>query len=146
MAVRPIAGLLIDPEDEHLLTQYKWYFHSAGYVCTSRSLLLHRLIMKARKGQVVDHANRNKLDNRKSNLRLCTTSDNNKNRRVAKSSKSGYKGVYWCSQNERWRASINVNSRRIHLGFYDCVKTAALAYNKAAVRYFKQFAMLNEVI
>jgi len=117
-----------------------WCIDSHGYVVATMNYskyYLHRFIMNVVDRNVyVNHINGNKLDNRRSNLRLCNHRDNLNNRPKNKNNTSGYKGVYWHKINENWVARIQVNDRYISLGSYD---------NIAATEYFGQFAYLNEV-
>lgn len=106
---------------------------------------MHRRIMKAKKGEYVDHINHNPRDNRKSNLRLCTNSENNMNRYLQSNSKTGYKGVSWSIVGNCWRAYIKVRGQQLHLGYFDTKEQAALAYNEAALVHHGAFAILNEV-
>ena len=99
-------------------------------------------------GQMVDHINRDKLDNRRENLRLCNMTESNRNRgpihfKHSSSITSKYKGVHW-SKN-KWRATIEVNGKKIYLGFFDNEQDAAIAYNEAAKKYFGDYAYLNEI-
>lgn len=99
----------------------------------------HRLALMLMNGQwpagVVDHINGVKTDNRFENLRECTQAQNSRNQRRAKSNRSGYKGVYWYSRNRRWVASIRLDRKLIHLGYFDSPIDAAYAYNEASLKY-----------
>jgi len=139
-----IAEVVIDSDDYNLVSQYKWHF-SHGYVGSNRGGLLHRLIMNAKKGQCIDHKNRNKLDNRKQNLRFCTQTQNNANSGPRKRNKSGYKGVSFCERDRKWVAQICDKKSRIFLGNHTTARQAALAYNLAAERLFGEFAVFNQV-
>ena len=95
----------------------------------------------------VDHVFRNSNINK--NLRLATSSQNNANRAKQKSIRgkpttSQYKGVSWFKRDKKWKATICVNKKSIYLGMYENEKDAAIAYNKAAIDYFGEFACLNE--
>lgn len=90
---------------------------------------------------LVDHKDRNPLNNRKLNLRPCLHIDNMQNQKKPKNNTSGYKGVD--KQGNRWRASISVNYCRISLGGFSTAKEAAKAYNRAALKYHGEFASLN---
>lgn len=103
------------------------------------------------KGFLVDHINGDKLDNRRSNLRLATRSDNEANKKKRRTQGKGqpsssYKGVCKIIDGRKkcWRASISHNHRQIALGCYFEEKDAAKAYNKAALKYFGEFACINE--
>jgi hypothetical protein len=91
----------------------------------------------------VDHINGNGLDNRKSNLRICTHQQNCENSRKRKKSFSKYKGVYWSKNAKKWVAQITIDGKSKHLGYFELEEDAAAAYDKAAVKYFGEFACLN---
>lgn len=143
---------LIDDEDIENVNKFKWtYAH--GYALSSyrKSLnvrgfiYLHRLIMKPPKDKVIDHINGNRLDNRKSNLRICTNRQNLMNRGAQKNSFSKYKGVGFHKETNKWRAYIKNNGPFIHLGLFKTELEAAMAYNNAAMKNFGRYAFLNEV-
>lgn len=84
---------------------------------------------------IVDHINRVRLDNRISNLRLATHSENMQNRKLQKNNKSGFRGVSWDEKYGKWRARINVARRCINLGYYDSPELASLAFEGARLKY-----------
>ena len=147
----------VDDEDYEKINQYKWRFSNKQGVATQvqisgsgklgtqkrKTLLLHRFILNAPRGLEVDHKNGDKLDNRRSNLRVCSHAENMRNRKVSKATLSGFKGVR--SNGSRWQAYIMFNEKFINLGQHDTRKDAARAYNKAALVYFGEFARLNEL-
>jgi len=104
---------------------------------------MHRLIMNAPEGLVVDHIDRNGLNNRKCNLRLCTKAQNVQNSRPRRNRSSKYKGVFWNKLNKKWSASIHKGDKRIYLGGFDDEIEAALAYDRKAAELFGEFAYLN---
>lgn len=106
---------------------------------------MHRLITGAGAGQQVDHINGNKLDNRRSNLRLCTQSENMRNRGATALNTSGFKGVHWSANDRKWRAGIKVEGKRIFLGLYLSKEEAAEAYNRAAESLHGLFASKNKL-
>lgn len=106
---------------------------------------LHRVIMNCFDMKVVDHINHNTLDNRKSNLRICTRQQNQMNMRTSIDNKSGFKGVCYEKRRKHFRATIRINKKQKHLGSYKTAETAALAYNKAAIEYYGEFGYLNEI-
>jgi len=141
---------IVDSEDVDLLKNYKWRLSGAGYVAYNKvengqhSIYLHRLIMKCTPMEEVDHINNNKLDNRKSNLRICTRMENCRKRGKPKRKNkltSKYKGVSF--QSGRYRARIRVNNKELSLGRFKNEEDAALAYNEAALLYFGKYANIN---
>jgi len=94
--------------------------------------------------KIVDHANRNRLDNHIENLREANNSENCKNRRSAKGSTSIYLGVSWYSRYSKWKSGIKeYNKTSHHIGYFISEEEAALAYNKMAVKLHGEFANLN---
>jgi hypothetical protein len=91
----------------------------------------------------IDHINNVRDDNRIVNLREATASENHGNRKFFEGGSSKYKGVHWYKQTCKWHAQIRINYKKIHLGSYDNEKEAALAYNKAALETFGEFAKIN---
>lgn len=88
---------IIDDDDFDKVSKYKWHYVRFGYACANPawkgpSLRMHRIIMDAKEGQVVDHVNGDRLDNRKANLRFCTQSQNLMNRRKRDNTPWPYKG------------------------------------------------------
>jgi len=105
---------------------------------------LHREIMNAPRGLLVDHRNNDGLDNRRSNLRLATHSQNQCNKRKTGSKTSSrFRGVYFDKRRMLWQAYIRYNGKRIYLGKFDDEIEAARAYDRAAREYHKEFAKLN---
>src|SRR6185369_1147212 len=103
---------------------------------------LHRIIADAKPGQIVDHINGDTLDNRRSNLRLCTTAENNRNTR-GKNPKSGFKGVYPQFGTNTWQAKITVAGKVLCLGTFKEKEDAAKCYDLAAREHFGEFARTN---
>lgn len=144
---------LVDIEDYDYLNQFKWRVcqsHSNLYALRhikinkkQTTMKMHREIMKPLKNIEIDHKNKDGLDNRKDNLRTCTSAQNKMNRGRTSINISGYKGVHWHKENKKWRARIGINKKCINLGCYNEKKKAALAYNEAAKKYHGEFARLN---
>lgn len=130
---------LIDLEDVDKVKDIKWYL-SHGYAKNSNSnLLIHRLVMDCPDDKVVDHINHNTLDNRKSNLRICTKYENSKNAQLSKNNTSGTTGVYWNKLKNKWQAGIKVNYKQIHLGYFDTKEEAVEARKQAEIDYFGEY-------
>lgn len=138
---------IIDDEDFEFLNQWKWSIHQAGrYQYAARQnkgkiIKLHRLLMKAKAGDVVDHKNGDTLDNRRSNLRLCSKGQNNMNVKKRIDNKSGFKGV--CFKRGKWMAYIQANKKWKHLGYHESAEAAALVYDIAAKEMHGEYAKVN---
>ena len=104
---------------------------------------MHKLILNVPKGMQGDHINGNSLDNQRSNLRICTKDENNRNAKIRKDNKSGYKGVVWDKDNKEWKTRIWFNRKAIYLGRFNNIKEAVVTYNNAALKYHGKFAKLN---
>lgn len=110
----------------------------------TQSIGMHRLILNAPPGFQVDHINGDGLDNRRSNLRLATYSQNQANRHTRIfTNTSGYRGVSFKKQDRRWRAQITVEGRYQHLGYFNTPEEAARAYDRAFYEAFGEYATLN---
>lgn len=142
---------IVDDQDYALVSQYKWcakwngrhWYSHKSIVKNGRqyTLFMHRFITDAPTGMQVDHVNGDTLDNRRSNLRLCTPSENQQNRGRPISNSSGYKGVR--KDGNRWCAAIMVNGKYFHLGSFAEPVEAAHAYDSAARRHFGEYAKTN---
>lgn len=149
---------IVDKDDYEMLSKFKWrvkpsksgvvYAFRRQYINGGKGkttpIRMHRFIMNADDGQMVDHINGNGLDNRKSNLRFCCNQENAANRKKAHGT-SKYKGVNWHKAAKSWVAQATLNDKKIHLGYYKTEEEAALAYNKGAVIVFGEFARLNVI-
>lgn len=146
---KEIAKTIIDAEDADRIKNHKWHM-AKGYVETSRNgknILLQNMIMNitSNKKQMADHKDRNTLNNRKSNYRLCSHVENCRNKGVSEANSSGFKGVYWHKNKGKWQSQIKINQNGIYLGLFKDKIKAAKAYNKAAIKYFGEFACLNKI-
>lgn len=142
---------LIDAEDFDLVTSHRWHLSAKGedkrtdYVKGPGDVKLHAFLMKPAPGSVVDHMNGDGLDNRRANLRVCTSAENRRNepKRAASSASSPFKGVSWDASREKWTAKITIEGATKNLGRFDRAEQAALAYDAAAREAFGKFARLN---
>lgn len=147
---------IVDDEDFEELSKYTWQCSTIGYATRTKykglkngkevsdGFLMHRQIMGAKKGQIVDHINRNKLDNRKENLRFVTKAQNSWNN-DAKIGKSGYKGVWRCNtkHKERWFAIVTLNRKRYSAGSHDTPEQAYEAWKKKALELRGELVGIN---
>lgn len=151
---RKYPGLfaLVDDEDFPLVAGYRWHpfknrrnFYAIANTRkpdgTLTTVKLHRLILPDAK--IIDHINHDGLDNRRENLREATNSQNNANQQKMLGTSSGFKGVYWHKQADKWRAQIMFNRKYKHLGLFASEIEAAHAYDNAARELFGEFAHLN---
>jgi hypothetical protein len=143
---------LVDDADYAWLSQWKWCYADNGngkgyairYEYTGgkpRRIAMHRLIMSAPQNMKVDHQDGDGLNNTRSNLRLCTNTQNLHNKRKQQNTSSRYKGVYLFRN--RWTARISVNKKLIFPGQFDTEEQAAQTYDAAASKHFGAFARLN---
>ena len=142
---------IVDDADFEWLSQWKWCALKTNATTwyavrrgTATFVYMHRLILAACKGQIVDHINRDGLDNQRANLRFCTKSENAANSKRRKLHTSRFRGVSWDSARQKWYAKISSGSNTIRgLGRFKSEEKAAAAYNEAAKRRYRQFAQLN---
>ena len=108
---------------------------------------MSRLIMGNPKDKLVDHANGNTLDNRRSNLRVCNHTNNMRNRKIdSENNTSGYKGVSWSNCSKKWEVRIRYGGKKVHLGYFESPVIAALIYNLTAILRHGEFARLNRKV
>lgn len=140
--------ILISPEDFRLVAPFAWFI-SAGtsnpYARTAhqgKTLSMHRLIMGEPDGDV-DHANGNTLDNRRSNLRVCSRSQNQMNAQKLRG-KTPFRGVYYCTREQKWVATGSpAKGQKKQLGRFNAAAEAAIAYDIFAVKFYGEFANTN---
>lgn len=142
------SKIIVDDDLYDVISAHNWYLNGAGYAGTSiggKDVFLHRFIMGGEKGMEVDHINGNRFDCRRENMRFCTHSQNIANDGPRTNNKLGIKGVDWREPNKKFRATIRVNYKKIHLGLFDTAKEAAIAYNEASKKYYGEFAYQNNL-
>lgn len=134
---------LIDLEDVEYVEKYSWCIRSRKYVGrleNKRNFLLHRALIDCPDDKIVDHINKNPLDNRKKNLRICDYQKNFFNSKRKSSNVSGFTGVGFDRKSNKWRAKITKNGKNINLGFYSDKEDAIKARLEGEKKYFKEFA------
>lgn len=141
---------IFDIEDFEKVSKYHWYEESNGYIRSSGKtkedkIFLHRLVMDVSENIKVDHIKHNTFDNRKSKLRIATTSQNAMNRIIGSNNTSGITGVVWAKSRNKWKAEIKINDKTIYLGSYDRFEDAIKARKEAEEKYFGNFSYDNSM-
>lgn len=143
---------VVDISDVPLVQKYRWHLlpgHNGKlYAYTRFGIYMHRIIAQTPAGMETDHINGDGLDNRRVNLRHATPSQNKANMRKpsrpnGERHSSSFKGVSWDKSRSKWQAKITVNQACRSLGRYEEEKDAALAYDRAALTAWGNFAQLN---
>jgi len=141
---------IIDTQGVEKIKHFKWHETGQGRVATrinDKMVLLQHIIigLKQNKATQVDHIDRNVLNNRKANLRICTHTQNARNAGIGKNNTSGYKGVCWNKRKSKWMVEIMADRKRFFLGYFKNKLDAAKAYNAGAIKYHGKFACLNRI-
>lgn len=132
---------IVDEEDYEKVIKHDWSFDANGYAISSSVGKMHRFILEVIDPKLLgDHINMDKIDNRKCNLRVATSGQNNFNKKSI-GGRSKYKGVTKCGA--KWRARIALDRYRKHIGVFDTEEQAAMAYDELAAHLYKEFAYLN---
>jgi len=143
---------IVDKSDYIKFSKMKWHVikrkkqkHAYGKK-NGKTIYLHREILNAKKGQIVDHINRNGLDNRKCNLRFANKAINANNTKYHENSAIKLKGVtVRKDRNKKYRATIVFEGKQIYLGSYYTPEEAATSYDIAAVKYYGKNTYLNNI-
>lgn len=150
---------IIDDEDFDRVSRFKWYYrgrygdraNEQGYALRTvrepgkkqTTISLQRFVMNKPEGFEVDHINGDRLDNRKSNLRLATKSENSHNSQKRKNNTSGFKGVHFKKETGKFGATIHTEGKQKYLGYFETAIEAAKVYDEAARHLYGEFARLN---
>lgn len=146
------AIVLVDEDIYERFSKFKWHLSAQGYANRSVYIsetkktvqsAMHREITAARSGEQIDHADGNKLNNTRQNLRFCDNSKNLCNSRKRQNCISRYKGVSFDKRRNHWKAEIQYQNKRYNVGIFDDEVIAARARDGAAIYYHKEFASLN---
>lgn len=136
--------IIADAEDYKILCKYSWCISKTGYVVANidhKVTKMHRYILGIKNPNIIiDHINGNPLDNRRSNLRICTVTQNARNCALNKNNTSGATGVQLIKKSGRYRAVITVNRKEIRLGHFKTFDAALKARQEAEKKYFGEFA------
>lgn len=141
---------LVEDEDFERFNQFKWYF-GLNYAVRNSSLkngkrkkiFMHREILGEPSGLEVDHINGDRLDNRRGNLRACSHAQNQKNMTRPRNNTSGFKGVSFRKDTNKWQVRICIDKKQTHIGCFDSARRAALVYDFVAREIYGEFAKTN---
>ncbi len=146
---------VVDDADLGWLSRWRWHADVAGNTVYARrhlladedqtdgkSVSMHRAIAAAPREKLVDHRDRNGLNNRRKNLRVCSHGENSRNC-VKPVGRSGYRGVLWDGERNLWRPELWIAGRKIRGGRFACPVEAAHARDELAIKYHGAFARLN---
>ncbi len=133
----------IDTEDYEYVKDRCWYNDEEHYVTAKKlgkRIRIHRIIMNCPDDKIIDHIDRNPLNNKKENLRICTNAENAINKGLRKDNKSGYIGIRWDAVVQKWFSQITLNKKKIRLGWFVDKQDAINVRHEAEKKYFGEFA------
>lgn len=138
---------LVDNADFDELSKFKWYSHKGRAVRKPRTIegrrtgfvWMHREIMKPSDDEVVDHINGYKLDNTRENLRVCTHSQNEWNKKAYKTSTTGAKNIHWNKRKKRFGVTFQKHGKKIICGYYKTLEQAVFVRNKVVLEVHEGF-------
>lgn len=146
---------LVDDSDFEALTRHDWHvskqskgrFYALRSVANGKgkqkAIRMHREIMQTPEDMETDHVDGNGLNNQRSNLRVCTKAENNRNVSKRRDNTSGFKGVSFEKSSKRWAANIMSNGKQIKIGRFPTKESAYAAYCEACVKYHGAFSRLK---
>jgi len=136
-----VARTIIDIKNVNNIKYYKWHLTGQGYVKNTEKGWLHYVVKKKRDGFIIDHINRNKLDNREKNLRYATYIENNRNKKANKPNKHGFVGLTYDERDSKWYPNVYIKGKVVGLGGYKDKKDAIKARIDGEIKYYKEFAL-----
>ena len=140
-----------DLKDYEKIKYYSWYKNNKGYIMahdlsnSEKIVQMHRLIMNCPDNMEVDHIYHINHDNRKSELRITTESQNSMNKGLKSNNSSGVTGVYYSNREEKWKAFIGINGEEIHLGTFNNFNDAVKIRKQAETKYFGEYRYKEKV-
>jgi hypothetical protein len=160
--VKTNVYVMVDDEDYESVSKNRWYIMRLYHCDTEilyarryagaprngdfRAVLMHREILGAvGREQKVDHKDGNGLNNQKSNIRICTHSENMSNRKAAHNKEVKYLGVWVCRKTGKYMASMKLNGKVYSSRQCETPELAALAYNELILKHKPEFGKLNEI-
>lgn len=132
-------AFLIDTNMIDYVGLKRWSVEPGKNRVRSSNIALHRYLL-GEEHESIDHINRNRLDNRLCNLRPCTVLENNRNRGACKSNKTGFKGVCFEKSKGKYKATIGVNYKKIHIGYFETAEEASEAYKEKSAELFGDYS------
>lgn len=149
------ARAIVDDDKFNELNKHEWHLNAYGYAARKvelprtdsrrkrKDIKMHHIVLKPKEGLYTDHINRDRLDNRRFNLRNVTSSQNNRNASLSARNTSGYKGVSWCKKSKRFRTSLYLDGKMRWKDFKDA-RMAALEYDLFVTEHFGEYALTNK--
>ena len=135
---------IIDTEKLSFLKGFSWHKSSYGYAVNNKGQYMHRILLKAKREEICDHINRNRLDNRLKNLRICNWSESQQNKNyIYRKKTSRFYGVYWNKQSKSWRTRISIHKKIKEGGLFKSELEAAKKYDTLALEIYGNKARLN---
>jgi hypothetical protein len=135
----------VDAADYDWVSQWNWCLHN-GYAARrerGKTIYLHRAIVPAPQGMVVDHLNHNRLDDTRANLEVCTQGENLRNTRKRRGTASRFRGLYLCKRTGKWCPRIRFEGKYVYHGSFAEESAAARAYDHKAVELLGEKAPVN---